>query len=148
MALSRRAVDFNKEILIGEIGALAGAPLFGVIGSLIISRPDVISTFTVLGSILGGFLSWFITRIYDERKEEEFSAKKLARKLSLYTPAAFLVSILIGYPVVFFVTRTLSMRDNITAFSSLMGELSGFVIFLILINTYRYVLLKYFNKML
>ena len=148
MALSRRAVDFNKEILIGEIGALVGAPLFGIIGSLIRSRPDIISTFTVAGSIIGGFVSWFITRLYDEKKEKDFSAKKLAKKLSLYTPAAFLVSILVGYPVVFLVTHALSVREHITAFSSLMGELSGFVIFLILINLYRYLLLKHFNKIL
>ncbi len=148
MALSSRAVDFNKEILIGEIGALVGAPLFGVIGSLIMSRPNVISTFTVAGSMIGGFVSWFAARVYDEKKEKEFSAKQLARKISLYTPVAMIISILIGYPVVFLVTHALSVREHITVFSSLMGELSGFVIFLVLINVYRYLLLKHFNKML
>ncbi len=148
MALSRRVVDFNKEIIVGEIGALIGAPLFGFLGSLIRGTPDIISTFTIAGSIIGGFISWFVTRIYDEKKETEFSAKKLARKISLYTPVAFIISILIGYPVVFLVTRALSVRGHITLFSSLMGELSGFTIFLVLINVYRYLLLKHFNKML
>ncbi len=146
MRLSRRSVDFNKEILIGEIGALLGAPFFGVLGSLMSRSANVISWFTLVGSVIGASVFWLTVRIYDEKKYNDFSAKKLKRNVSLYTPVAFMISVLIGYPVVFVVTHSLTVRDHATLLSSLMGEICGFTIFLILINLYRYILIKNFNK--
>jgi positive regulator of sigma E activity len=148
MKVSKRAFNFNKEILIGEIGALLGAPLFGILGAIIFGSPDSISSFTIVGSIFGGSASWLVTRIYDEKKFGEFSASKITKNLSLYTPVAFLITILFTYPIVFLVTHALSVKDHITLISSLTGEMVGFMVFLILINTYRYVLVKSFNKII
>ncbi|MCL5730154.1 MAG: hypothetical protein M1165_01130 [Candidatus Pacearchaeota archaeon] len=146
MRLNRRVIDFNKEILIGEIGAILGAPIFGFISSFILKNPLFISFATLGGSIVGGSVSWLTTRIYDEKKYREFSRKKFTKDLSLFTPVAFLISILASYPTVLFVTKTMFSENHSPFFSSLAGELSGFAIFLILINTYRFVMNHSFNK--
>lgn len=141
-----RFIDFNKEILFGELGALLGAPVFGVLGSLMSHSPDFISLFTLFGSILGGSILWLTTKFHDEQKENRFSVKKFAYRISLFTPVAFTISILVTYPIIFFVTHALSSHHHVTFLSSLLGEAAGFSVFLILINTYRYVLIKSFKR--
>lgn len=145
----RQIIDFNKEILTGEIGALLCAPLFGFIGSVIIRNPTFIAFFTLFGSVIGGSIFWASMRIYDQKKRNEFSLKRFTKGISFYTPVAFLISLLAAYPTVFFVTRSISNSHlHIYFLSSLAGELSGFIVFLILINCYRYVLEHHFNKIL
>jgi hypothetical protein len=146
--LNKRVIDFNKEIIIGEIGALLGASLFGFLGSLISRSPNFIPIATVIGSIFGGCISWLAARIYYEKKNKRFSAKKFAKDVSFYTPVAFLISVLIAYPTVILVTHSLFIKDNIPSLSSFIGELSGFIVFLTLINLYRYILSRYLNKRL
>ncbi len=146
--MESRAVDFNKEILIGELGALLGASFFGLESFLIGKSPNFISIFTIIGSIIGGSYSWLITRIYDERKRNEFSIKKLKRDLSLYTPIALLVALLITYPIVFFVTRSISSKIHLSFLGPFAGELSGFAVFIVLMNGYRYILKNSFHKIL
>lgn len=141
-----RFLNFNKEILFGELGALLGAPLFGVIGSLMSRSPDFISLFTILGSILGGSILWLTAKFYDEKKENRFTVKKFAYRISIFTPVAFTISILVTYPIIFFVTHALSSHHHVTFLSSLSGEVAGFSVFLILINTYRYILVSSFKK--
>lgn len=147
LKLNKRALDFNKEVIIGEIGALLGASLFGFIGSLIFTG-SFVPTATVIGSIFGGCVSWLTARIYDEKKYRRFSVKKFTKDVSFYTPVAFLISILVAYPTVLFVTKFLLSKEHISYLSSFIGELSGFIVFLILINTYRYILSHSFNKLL
>jgi uncharacterized membrane protein YeaQ/YmgE (transglycosylase-associated protein family) len=144
---NRRVIDFNKEILIGEVGALVGAPLFGFLGSILISKsPTFIPIATLVGSILGGTTSMLIARIHDEKKYKTFSAKKLVRDITLYTPAAFLIAGLVSYPVLIFVTHSVFLKQHIAYLSSFIGELSSFIVFLIIINIYRYALSRLLNK--
>lgn len=137
--------DFNKEIIIGELGALAGAIFFGCLALALDTNLNFTSIFTVLGSVTGGSYSWLITRIYDQKKRGEFSIKNLGKDISLYTPLAFLTVLLICYPIVFFVTRSVS-GAHFPFLGPVAGELSGFAVFLILMNSYRYVLKNSFNK--
>jgi membrane protein YqaA with SNARE-associated domain len=146
--LNKRVIDFNKEILIGEIGALVCASIFGFIGSLISKSPNFISIATVIGSAFGGCVSWLITRIYDEKKYKTFSVKKLTKDISFYTPIAFLIAVLVSYPIIILVTHSLFIKEHISYLSSFLGELSGFGVFLILINTYRYILSRFLNRLL
>lgn len=148
LKLNKRILDFNKEILIGEFGALIGAPLFGFLGSLISRSPNFISIATVIGSIFGACISWLAARIYDEKKNKRLSVKKFTKDISLYTPVAFLISVLASYPTVVFVTHSLFIKEHISFLSSFIGELSGFVVFLVLINSYRYILSHFFNKLI
>ena len=146
--LNQRVVDFNKEILIGEAGALLGAPIFGFLSSLISRSPNFVSFSTLLGSIIGASSSWLIARVQDEKKRGKLSRKKIAKDLSLYTPIAFLIALLAAYPTVVLVTHSLFIRERISYLSSFVGELCGFVVFLILINAYRYLLSHKMNKIL
>lgn len=146
--LNRRIIDFNKEILIGEIGALIGSPLFGFIGSQIGKDPVFISFFTLFGSVLGGSISWLITRIYDEKKYGDIKIKRISKDISVFTPVAFLISILVSYPTIFFVTHYWLLKRHVSYLSSFIGEVSGFCIFLILINIYRVIMNRYFNKLI
>ena len=148
MKQDNRFIDFNKEILIGEIGALLGAVLLGFLAFYIHKNPNWVSTLTLLGSITGGSASWWITRIYDEKRRNEFSIKKLGKDLSVYTPVAILIALFISFPTVFFVTHAISARIRFDFLGSLAGELSGFVLFLLLMNGYRYLLKHSFNKIL
>ena len=145
---NRKLIDFNKEILIGEIGALVGAPLLGFIGSLISRNPNFVSLATLIGSMLGGCISWLSARIYDEKRYEKFSVGKFAKDVSFYTPVAFLISLLVSYPIVVLVTHSLFIKEHVSYLSSFLGELSGFAVFLILINAYRFILSRSLKKIL
>src|SRR5208283_6063321 len=105
ISLNKRVFDFNKEVLIGEVGAIIGAPIFGLLGSFMSRSPNFISVDTLVGSFFGGCISMLITRVYDEKKYKRFSTKKLVRDISLYTPAAFLIALLVSYPVLLLVTH-------------------------------------------
>jgi len=148
MSLDQRTIDFNKEILVGEIGALVGAVLLGFVAFFIHKNPNIVSTLTLIGSIVGGSVSWWIARIDDEKRRNEFSIRKLGRDISLYTPIALLIALLISYPTVFFVTHAISMRIRFDFLGSLAGELSGFILFLAFMNSYRYILKHKFNRIL
>lgn len=148
MKLDSRTIDFNKEILIGELGALVGAVLLGLVAFFIHKNPNIVSTLTLLGSVAGGSLSWWIARIHDEKKRNEFSIKKLGRDISLYTPVAILIALLISYPTIFWVTHAISTKIRFDFLGSLAGELSGFALFLVLMNGYRYILKRKFNRVL
>lgn len=148
MKLDRRTIDFNKEILVGEIGALVGAVLLGFVAYFIHRNASIVSMLTLIGSVVGGSLSWWIARIGDEKRRNEFSIRKLGRDISLYTPVALLIALLISYPTVYIVTHAISMRTRFDFLGSLVGELAGFILFLALMNLYRYILKKKFNRVL
>ena len=149
MRIRRRVVDFNREIVTGEIGALVCAPIFGLIGSFILRNPTFIALFTLFGSVMGGSVFWAVMRIHDQKKRNEFSIKRFASGVSIFTPVAFLISVAAVYPTVFLVTRAISKTNfHVYFLNSLAGEISGFMVFLILINGYRYVLERSFNKIL
>lgn len=148
MRLDSRTIDFNKEILLGEIGALVGAVLLGLVAFFIHKNPNIVSILTLIGSIAGGSASWWIARVHDEKKRHEFSIKKLGRDISLYTPVAFLIALLISYPTIFWVTHAISTKIRFDFIGSLAGELSGFALFLIVMNGYRYILRHSFHRVL
>lgn len=143
--MSKRSIDFNKEIIIGGIGGLLGAPLFGFISSLITDKLNFISLATVLGAMIGASASWLIARIYYERKRKEFSVKKFTKDIFLYTPAALFIALLISYPTVFFITRFILENHMRSGISSFVGQLCGFIVFIVLINIYRQTLKHFFD---
>jgi hypothetical protein len=87
-----------------------------------------------------------IARIHYEKKYKRFSTKKLVRDITLYSPAAFLIAGLVSYPVLLLVTKSLFVIEHISYLSSFIGELAGFLVFLIIINIYRYALSHILNK--
>lgn len=146
--LNRRVIDFNKEIIIGEAGAIIGAVLVGFLGSLILRNGRFVSFATLFGSILGSSIFWLCARFYDEKRHSKFSVGKFARDITLFTPVAFLIAVSFSYPIILIVTNLIFQKYHIAFLSSFIGEASGFAVFLILINTYRIILEHYFNKKL
>jgi len=147
--LDERTVDFNKELLGAEIGGIIGAPSFGWASSYLFSASESISLFTVVGSVFGAAISWLLMRIRHERRRGEFSYKKLTTDMSYFTPAAFIIALVVAYPTIFFVTRALLKTFKThPILSSLGGEVCGFFLFLVFINIYRWILKRHYKKVL
>ncbi len=147
MKLKREFLEFNKEILIGEIGAIIGAPFFGHATSYVTASPDVISGMAVLGAILGGGVLFLSTKAHHKHRRNRLSLKNIFRDLAYFTPAAFLTTFLVSYPILFFLSRHL--QNYLPAFASvLVSEIAAFLLFLIIINLYRLLLAKHTGKLL
>jgi uncharacterized membrane protein YeaQ/YmgE (transglycosylase-associated protein family) len=141
-------VNFNKELIFGEIGALLGAPWVAFIASKFSESPNVISTWAVIGGVIGAAIVWLITRIWDQSQGKDYGVKNLAKDLSYFTPAALTVTVLVYYPTLFFLTRNLINTDHKVIYSVIGAQITAFILFLIAMNLYRYILLKWTGKRL
>ena len=139
-------LDFNKQIVVGEIGSLIGAPLAGTLCSLFTQNPNTISGFTVAGSLIGASLFWLITRILDEKRKKQFSTKKLFGDIAFYTPAAVTLVFLVYQPTLFFLTKTFLNSKMFVTLAVILSQIIAFMLFLVLINIYRIVIKKYFKR--
>jgi uncharacterized membrane protein YeaQ/YmgE (transglycosylase-associated protein family) len=138
--------DFNKEIIFGEIGALSGSALGSYLSFLISGNEKLIPTFSVVGSMLGSTILYLSTKIYDKIKRKEFSIKNLISDLLYYTPIAAPLRIFIGYPLLYLFTRYF-VKNGVGAFySGALGEFLSFLIFLVMINAYRFILYRISKK--
>lgn len=161
--MDRSTFDFNKEILFGELGALLGAPLLSFIVAGLITSPNIssfvvadnpakipsiISSFAVIGAILGAAVFWLLMRAYDEKKRKELSLKHLASDISYFTPGAFVLTLLVYYPLLFLISKHLLNQDYRVLSSVILSQFVAFSLFLISINIYRRFIWKYFGKKL
>lgn len=141
-----RLVDFNKEIVFGEIGALVGSSLGAYLSFIISGNEKLVPTFSVVGSMLGSTVLYLSTKIYDKIKRKELSLKNLIHDLIYYTPVAAPLRIFMGYPLLYFFARFF-LRNGVGAFySGALGEFLSFLVFLLMINIYRIVLFRFFKK--
>ncbi|MEK6823551.1 MAG: hypothetical protein AABY06_00815 [Nanoarchaeota archaeon] len=145
---TKNTINFNKEIIFGEIGALIGAPLSAYIISEFTSNVKYIAFSAVLGGIIGGALFWLSIRSYDKKIEKKFSVKNLAEDIIYFTPIAFLVSLFIYYPILFFYSEYLINDQHKILYSVMFSQLIAFSLFLIMMNIYRYFLAKIYKKVL
>ena len=139
-------VDFNKEILFGEIGALISAPSTAFLASLITHNKSFISALAVLGSLAGASLFWLIMRAFDEKKDMIFSIQNMALDIGYFTPAAFLCALFIYYPSLFIMSRHLLTQDYRVISSVIISQAIAFTLFLVAMNTYRHLLWKMTGK--
>ncbi|MFH1311262.1 MAG: hypothetical protein ABIH65_02550 [Nanoarchaeota archaeon] len=144
----RNTFNFNKQIIFGEVGALIGAPLIAYIISRFTSNSKFISFFAVIGAIVGQAILWLSTRTYDKKKEGNFSIKNLIGDLIYFTPMAFLLTLFVYYPTIYFVADYLISDHYKVIYSVISSQILAFSLFLIVINLYRYFLAKYYNKVL
>jgi hypothetical protein len=146
--MKKSTINFNKEIIACEIGAFLGAPLVSFIFSHITEVKDIISASAVIGGLIGSTIFWITTRIKNQNKHGNYSVKKLAKDIAYFTPAAFVISIIAYYPTVFFLSRHL-LYQNLNVFSSVVSsQVIAFVLFISIMNIYRYVLSKLTGKVL
>lgn len=148
MALSKEVIDFNKELLFGEVGAMIGAQIFSYIASHLTISASLISYSSVLGAISVAALFWVSIRVYDKKKRKELSRKKFTEDLAYFTPVAFILTSIIYYPSLFFISRYFLEHKDKVIYSVLLSQLIAFSLFLIAINIYRHILLKWFGKKL
>jgi len=146
--MNKLTFDFNKEILFGEVGALIGAPLSAFLISKITVSTHLVSSFAVGGAIAGASIFWLFMRIYDKEQEKRFSFRSLESDISYFTPAAFLLTVLVYYPVLFLLSKHLLTQDYKVVSSIIISQVVAFSLFLTSINVYRYILKKFYGKIL
>ena len=109
---------------------------------------NIISASAVAGAILGAAIFWLTTRIYDQRKQKEFSISKFSNDLVYFTPVAFLFTLMVYHPILYFLSNYLLVLGNNVLISVIASEILAFISFLVVINIYRNMLVKHFGKKL
>lgn len=144
----KSTLNFNKEIVVGEVGALIGAPLVSFIASRFTSNLDAVSICAVIGAAIGACTSWLAMRIRDREKDRNFSAHNLASDIAYFTPAALLLTLTVYYPTLYFLSGDLLAVHRRVLSSVILSQITAFLLFLVLINVYRYFLAKFAGKVL
>ncbi len=144
--ISKETIDFNKELLFGEIGALIGIQFVDFISLFFSISISLIPHLIILGAIIGGSLFWISARIYYKSKEGNYSEKKLITDVEYFAPASAILTFTFYYPALFFSTKYFLIHHRHLEFSSIVSQTIAFLLFVIAINIYRYVLFKVFRK--
>lgn len=139
-------LNFNKEIIFGEIGAIIGGILLSFLVSRFNQTPNIISGAAVIGSIIGAAIFWITSRIKDQKAIREYNLRSLSEDIGFFTPAAFLLTLCIYYPVLFFLSKRLLIKNFIVLASVIPAQIIAFLLFLIAINLYRLILIKTIKK--
>lgn len=148
MKISKDALNFNKEILFGEIGAMLGAPFFSYIFSKFSLSANTFATLTVVGVMISASVFWLFMRIYDKTRNGRIEKKKFIEDLAYLTPVASLLAFLIYYPTLFLLSRYFFENNYRVVSSAIFSQMTAFGFFLFSINMYRYLLLKLTGKKL
>jgi hypothetical protein len=141
--MQQSTLDFNKEILFGECGALLAANPTALAVAHFTTNDAVISWSAVAGTLFGGALFWLLARIYDKVRQRRFDAKVLASDIGYFTPAAVLLGFLVYDPSIYFTSHHLLKEGDKVVDSVLVGQLVAFTLFLLCMNAYRLLLLRF-----
>lgn len=148
MKITKETINFNKEILFGELGAIVGIQIFGNLFYKFNVSPDLLSYLIVLGAIIGASLFWFAMRLYDKTRKQKYSEKGIIEDISYFAPGSFILTVLFYYPPLFFVTRYLIEKNKLIEYITTIPQILAFILFLIAINIYREMIIKYCHKVL
>lgn len=143
---NRNFSDFNKEIFFGEIGAILGAALITAIASHFTSSRTIIAQFSVIGSILGGSTLFLFEKIKNKIRRKELILKSIIKDLEYFTPAAALIGFGVAYPILYNLAKFLIKIGWHPYIAGAIAEIGAFSAFIILINLYRFGLIKFFKK--
>lgn len=144
----KNSLNFNKELIFGEIGAITGAPLTAYIVSQLVHNTKIISFSAVIGAVLGQAVFWVSMRFYDKNRESNYSIKRLGEDLIFFTPVAFFLALFLYYPSIYFISGYLIKDQFKVIYAVISSQIIGFFLFLIAINLYRYILAKIYGKIL
>jgi len=139
-------LDFNKQIIVGEISALVGVPLAPSITARFNTNPSIIALSAILGGMLAGSIGWLAIRIRDERICGKKSVLNLASEIAFFSPAAFLLGLLVYQPTLFLIARHLLREGGHVVQSALLSQSAAFASFLVAINLYRIALRRFAGK--
>jgi hypothetical protein len=136
------AWEFNKEIIIGEVGSLLGAYVAAFIASRLTGNAAVISAVLIPGTLLGGTIFWLAARIAHQRERHNGSVGVLARDISFFTPGAAILGLTVYDPAIFVASHFLLVHRSGVILSVAGGQITAFSLFLGSMNFYRLVLAK------
>jgi hypothetical protein len=139
-------LNFNREILAGECGALVLANLAAPAASHFTGNAAVISATAVAATLVGGGLSWLAARIYDRKKQNTFNTKAIVSDIGYFTPGAIVLGFGVYDPAIYLVTHHLLVRDTGVGWAVLIGQVVAFTLFLLALNAYRFLLLRFKGK--
>ena len=140
MKLPPGFIDFNKQLLGGEIGALAGTPLFPLVAARFTRDPALLSFAAVVGGLLAGSAVWLVVKVHDEHRNGKATVRGLAGQIAWFTPAAFVLGLLVYQPTLFLLGRHLIRRGDPLVVAVLLSQALAFVLFRAAMNLYRLVL--------
>ncbi|HEY5227301.1 MAG TPA: hypothetical protein VIJ19_02115 [Opitutaceae bacterium] len=146
--MQKTTLDFNREILFGECGALLAANPAAEVASHFTANPAVISSAAVAGTLLGGALFWLAARVYDKVRQKSFDRKSLASDIGYFTPAAILLGFLVYDPAIYLTSHHLLTSGEKVLSSVLLGQMVAFSLFLACMNLYRLLLIRVRGKVL
>ena len=146
MTPAKRFLNFNKQLLFGEIGAVIGTPLTSVVTSHFTDDAAVIAFSAVVGGLLSSSLFWLIVKIRDERRGGARSVRHLAGQIAWFSPAAFVLGLLTYQPTLFLMGRWLIKRGVAVAAAVLASQVLAFTLFAIAMNLYRLILHRTVRK--
>ena len=131
---------YNRQILLGECGALLLASLSASLIGKFTTRPGLISASAVAATLLGGALFWLAARIYDKTREHKIAVADLTTDISYFTPAAIVLGLVVYDPSIYLASHHLLTRGDAVAYSVLAGQAIAFALFLGCMNLYRILL--------
>lgn len=141
--MDKNLFDFNKEVIFGEFGGWISAPITAWLVSLLTQNSVIISTLAVFGSIIGASICWVLMRVRDEKVRQIYSIKHLIRDVEYFTPAAFVLAVIIYYPAFYLMSHHILTTEHIgVIYSTMIAQAMAFSLFLVAINVYHHYLYK------
>jgi len=148
MGISRAAWDFNKELVLGEIGALIGTPLVSLITSLLTTNDTAIALAAAIGGQVVGAIFWVTTHVFDRKRNKRFTMRNLKEDIIGFTPVAMTMDFIIYEPLLFFVSRHFLQGGGGVLPSVIGAQALAYTCFLSGMNLYRLGYNKYAKKKL
>lgn len=146
--MRQSTLNFNREILVGECGALVLANVAAPVVARFTTSATLISAAAVVGTLVGGGLTWVAARIYDQVKQKTFAARTLVSDIGYFTPAAIVFGFCVYDPAIYLISHELLTRGFAVGFSVIVGQVAAFSLFLLCLNAYRQALLTIRGKSL
>jgi hypothetical protein len=138
MPAAASTFNFNRELLVGELGALLLANPVAALAAHFTASPGIISGAAVGGTLAGGGLFWLGARIYDQGRN--LDRKKLAADIAYFTPAALVLGFGVYDPAIYLTSRHLLRAGDRVFPAVLFAQAVAFGLFLAAMNLYRLIL--------
>jgi len=141
-------LDFNKELICGECGALVVANGAAWLVARFTPNPSWISGTAVVGTLAGGSLFWMAARVYDRTRGRSYPRREIASDLGYFTPAAIGLGLTVYDPSLYATSRYLLRQDTGVLWAVTAGQGVAFSLFAAAMNVYRVVLRRCGGKRL
>ena len=112
MRITKETINFNKEILFGELGAIVGIQISGNLFYKLDISADLLSYLIVLGAMIGASLFWFAMRLYDKTRKQKYSEKNIIEDISYFATGSFILTAIFYYQTLFFVSKYLIEKNK------------------------------------